>query len=76
MSLVWTREDTARSETWTTNTPFGVIRVCSNGVKAMCIAHPSHANCIGVEMESVDACKLNAEILYRDAIDNALRELK
>lgn len=77
MKWLNTSKEGDRTENWLATTPFGNIRVCSNGHKAMITNHPSEdCDLIGTEFSSVGEAKQNAENHYRASLNQAHQELQ
>lgn len=72
MKWLNTTKEGSQTIHWIATTPFGVIRICSDGNRAMCVKHPvEEYPDVGTEFESVDEAKKNAESYYNKAVVSA-----
>jgi hypothetical protein len=74
-TLKWQKEEPregSKAINHTVETPFGTIRVCSNGSRAMCTNHPVRkCDAVGREFDSVEEAIQNASRLYVSALQEA-----
>lgn len=77
--MKWTNitKEGDRTINWVASTPFGDIRICSNGHRAMCIKHPAEdCTLIGAEFTTVAEAQRQALVHYQEALDIALVDSK
>lgn len=67
LKLTWTDEgvrEGTRTHNWSASTAFGTIRVCFDGNRAMCVAHPVTSPIIGLSVPTVEEVLHKAEVAY------------